>query len=108
MGGQIFKGTYWLTERDTYGGTPDGLLVQRTLVIGDTTIDVVEGQTMDDASAPAFVTTTSSYQVLDTIVLSTDETCPGPSHTTNVLFTANGGQLTLFPTMDTAEVYTLQ
>jgi hypothetical protein len=108
MGGTIYSGTYWLTERDTYGGTPDGLFVQRSLYIDATTINVVGGDTTDDAGMPALTTTTSSYEVLDLIVLSMTESCPGPMHVTNVQFTAVGGQLTLYPTSDTAEVYTLQ
>jgi hypothetical protein len=108
MGGHIFSGTYWLTERDTYGGTPDGLFVQRSLIIDTTTVNAVGGSTASDAGMPALTTTTSSYQVLDLVVFSTTESCPGPPHVTNVQFTAANGQLTLYPTMDTAEVYTLQ
>jgi len=108
MGGHIYSGTYWLTERDTYGGTPDGLFVQRSLVIDATTVNVVGGDTTSDAGMPVWTTTTSTYEVLDLIVLSTTESCPGPPHVTNVQFTAAGGQLTLYPTSDTAEVYTLQ
>lgn len=108
MGGTIYSGTYWLTERDTYGGTPDDLFVQRSLIIDATTVNVVGGDTTSDAGMPLLTTTTSSYQVLDLIVLSTTESCPGPMHVTNVQFTAVGGQLTLYPTSDTAEVYTLQ
>jgi hypothetical protein len=108
MGGHIYSGTYWLTERDTYGGTPDGLFVQRSLVIDATTVNLVGGDTTSDAGMPVWATTTSTYEVLDLIVLSTTESCPGPAHVTNVQFTAAGGQLTLYPTSDTAEVYTLQ
>jgi hypothetical protein len=108
MGGHIYSGTYWLTERDTYGGAPDGVFVQRTLVVGDTTIGEVGGESAGDAGMPAWTTTTSSYEVLDLIVLSATESCPGPPHVTNVQFTAVSGQLMLYPTADTAEVYTLQ
>ena len=108
MGGHIFSGTYWLTERDTYGGTPDDLFVQRSLIIDTTTVNAVGGSTASDAGMPPWTTTTSSYQVLDLVVFSTTESCPGPPHVTNVQFTAASGQLTLYPTMDTAEVYTLQ
>jgi hypothetical protein len=108
MGGHVYSGTYWLTERDTYGGTPDKLFVQRSLVIDATTVNVVGGDTASDAGMPAWTTTTSSYQVLDVVVLTLTESCPGPPHVTNLQFTAVGGQLTLYPTMDTAEVYALQ
>ncbi len=108
MGGHVYSGTYWLTERDTFGGTPDGLFVQRSLVIDDTTVNAVGGETMSDAGVPASTTTAATYEVLDLIVLSETQSCPGPSHVVNVQFTAVGGQLTLYPTMDTAEVYTLQ
>lgn len=108
MGGHIFSGKYWLTERDTYGGTPDDLFVQRSLIIDTTTVNAVGGDTASDAGMPPWTTTTSSYQVLDLVVFSTTESCPGPPHVTNVQFTAASGQLTLYPTMDTAEVYTLQ
>ena len=108
MGGHIFSGTYWLTERDTYGGTPDGLFVQRSLVIDAVNINVAGGQTADEAGAPVIETTTSSYQIDDSVVFSTDESCPGPPHTVNTLYTADGGQLTLYPDQDTAEIYTLQ
>jgi hypothetical protein len=107
-GGNLFAGTYWLTDRFTYGGVPDGLFVQRTLVLEGSTVDVVGGTTASDAGTPVLETTTASYQVFDTVVFSTDESCPGPPHTTNVLFTASGGQLTLYPTADSAEVYELQ
>jgi hypothetical protein len=108
MGGHVYSGTYWLTERDTFGGTPDGLFVQRSLVIDDTTINTVGGESMSDAGMPAWTTAAATYEVLDLIVLSETQSCPGPSHRVNVQFTAVGGQLTLYPTMDTAEVYTLQ
>jgi hypothetical protein len=107
-GGQIFPGTYWLTERVTYGGAPDGLFVKRALLVSAKTIDVIEGSTTSANAAPLLTTSSATYEVLDTFVLSKEVTCPAPPHSMSTRFTANGAQLTLFPTNDTSELYTLQ
>jgi hypothetical protein len=109
-GGTIFPGTYYLTERLTYGGAPDGLFKKRVLVV-DTetkTIDMVEGTAETADGTPPLTRSSATYQVFDGTLLNLELSCPTPGETSNTRFTAGGATLTLYLTASNVEVYMLQ
>jgi hypothetical protein len=111
-GGTIAPGTYWLTEIDLYNvdpeaGPPTAQPVRRTFVFDATamTVQFAEAVASADGGTGAVDTSTSSYTISNQ-VLSLSETCPAQGSAGNVLFTYQGGQLSLFPTSDRTEIYT--
>lgn len=112
-GGTIATGTYFLTEIDLYGAPMTGQVVQRTLVVDAAKMnfsEVIGGSAEAGAGATDAGTTdnsTSTYTVYGNVV-SLGEYCPTNGSADNVFFSVQGNQLTLFVTVMTANVYTLQ
>jgi hypothetical protein len=106
VGGTIFPGTYWLTSRANYGGTPDVFVVQRSILVTTTGWSVVEG-TGDAGSAPP-ASSEGTWSLSSFDMLNVDVTCPTPRRVDHYRFTADGSQLTLFPTNESVEFYALQ
>jgi hypothetical protein len=107
-GGPVFEGTYWLTARTNYGGTPDARLLQRTLVVTTAGWTVVEGRSSGDAGVSAFTSRAGTWSLTDATLLTVDLGCPGPRTVDHVRFSAGGPTLYLFPTNEVMERYDLQ
>lgn len=113
VGGTIPAGTYRLTARTLYtdaadvGATPNTDLVRRSIVVGASTIEIAEEVTDADGGAPAALTSSAKYSVIDLVLTRTD-TCPAAGAVKNVLFSVVGDELWLFPATEKSEVYTKQ
>jgi hypothetical protein len=108
-GGTLFQGTYWLTARANYGGTPDARLVQRTLVIGATGFGVAEGvATSGDAGDVVWTSREGTWSLSSPEMLAFDVACPSPVRVDHVRFAADGPHLTLLITNEAVESYELQ
>jgi hypothetical protein len=116
VGGQIFPGEYWLTERDFYPDATDppdagsaraNIVVQSSYFLGATSFDLVEGQGPLGATTVVAGSTSGTYKIGSATVFTIDQTCPGAERT-NVPFTVSGDQLWVFPSRDRRDVYSIQ
>ncbi len=116
LGGQLFPGEYWLTERDFYPAATDppdagssraNIVVQSSYFFGATTLDIVEGQGPLGATTVVTSSRSGTYKLGSATQVTIDEACPGTTQR-NVPFTVSGDELWLFPTQDRRDVYTQQ
>jgi len=116
MGGQIFPGEYWLTERDFYpeatdppdaGSARANIVAQSSYFLGATSIDIVEGEGPLGATTVVTTNRSGTYKLGSATELTINQSCPGAMRV-NVPFTVSGDELWLFPTRDRRDVYTIQ